>query len=147
MATTKKAADAAKNFEAFGFGADAFKEGYERFSQSMTSVAEFQQNSMNAYMASFGAFTKGVEKLTTEQAAFVKATYEDSVAAAKASTSSKSAQEAMDLNSEFIRSTMEKNMGQASKVAEICTETAKLSAEPLTDHYSEFVEKVQAFRP
>ena len=54
-------------------------------------------------MASATAFAKGVEKVTKEQSAFFKATYEDGVATAKAASASKSVQEAVELNSEFFR--------------------------------------------
>jgi len=143
--TTAKTADVMDDFSAFG--ADAFKEGYARFAEGMSGFAEMQKTSAEAFMASAGAVAKGFEKITAEQTTFAKAAFEDSVSTAKEASVAKSFQEAIDLNSEFVRTTVEKNMGQMTKLAEIWTETAKESAEPLTAQYNEMIEKMQAFRP
>ena len=142
--TTTKAADA---FEIKAFSPESFKEGYEKFAEGVSSFADFQKESLNALMVSAGAFTKGFEKLTAEQTAFSKAAYEDTVATAKAASASKTVQEAFELNSDFVRLSVEKNLGQINKVADICAETAKDTVEPLSARYSELVEKIQAFRP
>ncbi len=145
--TTKSASDKTSFESLNGFGPESFKEGYEKLAESVSSVAEFQKGSLEAVMASAGAFAKGFEKLANEQTAFLKAAYEDSVATAKAASASKSVQEAIEINSEFVRETMEKNLGQINKVADMWIETAKNSAEPLTERYSEMVGKIQAYRP
>lgn len=148
MAATKKVADQTEAFEKLtGIGADSYKEGYEKFAQGVSAVADFQKGSMEALMASAGAFAKGFEKLTSEQTSFAKTAFEEVVANAKASSTSKSVQEAIDLNSDFVRKSIEKNLAQVTKVADIWVETAKETAEPLTAQYGELVEKIQAFRP
>lgn len=148
MATTKKTTDGAEVFEKMmSVSPESFKEGYEKIAESMTAVADFQKGSMEAVMASAGAFAKGFEKLTAEHTSFAKSAFEDSLASAQAATSSKNVQEAVDLNREFVRKAIETNLGQVSKVTDICIETAKETVEPLTAHYGELVEKVQAYRP
>jgi phasin family protein len=148
MATTKKATNGAEVFETLtALNPESIKQGYEKFAESFTVLADFQKNSMEAVMASAGAFAKGVEKLTSEQSTFVKAAFEDSVATAKAASSSKSVQDTMDLNSDFVREAVEKNLGQFNKVADICIETTKDAVEPLTARYSDLVEKIQSYRP
>ena len=148
MATTKKAANTAETFETMtAMSPETFKQGYEKMAEGFSTFADFQKGSMEAVMASAGAFAKGVEKLATEQSTFVKAAFEDGVATAKAASGSKSVQEAIDLNSEFVREAVEKNLGQFNKVADICIETTKDTVEPLTARYSELVEKIQSFRP
>lgn len=145
MATAKKTtADA---FDMAAFSPDAFKQGYEKLAESMTAAADFHKESLNALMASAGAFAKGFEKLTTEHASFSKTAYEDVVATAKAAASSKTLQEAVELNSDFVRTTVEKNLGQINKVADIWASTAKETVEPLTARYSDLVEKIQSYRP
>ncbi len=129
------------------YSPENFKEGYEKFAEGLTSLADFQKESMNALMASAGAFAKGFEKLTAESASFSKAAFEDTVANAKAAASAKSLQEAVELNSNFMRSSVEKNLGQINKVADIWATTAKDTVEPLTERYTELVEKIQSFRP
>jgi phasin family protein len=138
---------AADAFDISAFSPDNFKEGYEKFAEGFSSVAEFQKESLEALMASASAFAKGFEKLTAEQASFSKAVFEDGVATAKAATASKTLQEAIEVNTEFMRGAVEKNLGQINKVADICAVAAKETAEPLTVRYNELVEKIQSFRP
>ena len=148
MAATKKAADGAEVFEKMmNISPESFKEGYEKIADSMTAMADFQKGSVEAIMASAGAFAKGFEKLTSEQTTFAKTAFEDGLANAKAASASGNVQEAVDLNREFVRKAIETNLGQVSKVTDIFIETAKETVEPLTDHYGELVEKVQAYRP
>ena len=146
MAAAKKTT-AADAFDMKAFGPESFQEGYEKFAEGMSSFAEFQKESLNALMASAGAFTKGFEKLTAEGASFSKAAFEETVATAKAASAAKTLQEAIELNSDFVTSSVEKNLGQINKVADIWASTAKDTVEPLTERYSELVEKIQAYRP
>lgn len=148
MATAKKTAAANDTLETLaGVDPAAFKEGYEKFAKSVSSFADFNKNSLEAMMASAGTFAKGVEKAATEQSAFLKAAYEDSVAAAKATATSKSVQEALDIQSDYVRATFEKNLTQINKMADHWLSTTKQAAEPLTERYSQFVEMVQTYRP
>lgn len=148
MATTKNTTNGAESFEALTkMNPEAFKEGYEKFAEGVSSFADFQKGSMEAYMASASAFAKGVEKLASEQSAFIKSSFEEGVATAKAASGSKNVQEAIDLNSEFVRETVQKNLGQINKVADICIATTKDTVEPLSVRYTELVEKIQSYRP
>lgn len=148
MTTTKKTAKDATGFEALGaFNPESFKEGYEKFAEGVSTVADFHKGSLEALMASAGALAKGVEKMTSDQTAFLKDAYENGAATAQAAASSKSVQETFEINSEFVRGAMEKNLGQISKTADLWIETAKQTAEPLTARYSEVVEKIQSYRP
>ncbi len=146
MATAKKTAGEA--FETLAtMNPEALKEGYEKVAKGFSNLADFQKGTFEALVASAGSFAKGVEKLTSEQAAYAKSAYEDGVAAAKAAATSKSVQEALDIQSEYVRSVFEKNLGQFNKMADQWISTTKEAAEPLTARYSEFVEMVQSYRP
>jgi phasin family protein len=151
MATTTKKADSTAEtvgFEAIPrFDAASYKKSYDKFAEGVSSIADLQKGSIEAFVASAGAFAKGIEKVTKEQTAYFKAAYDDGVATAKAATSSKSVQEAIELNAGYFRGALEKNLSQINKVADLWIETVKESAEPLTDGYSELVDKVQAYRP
>ena len=146
MAAAKKTATA-DVFAMDAYSPEAFKEGYEKFAEGVSNFADFQKESLTALMASASAFTKGIEKLSAEQTAFTKSAFEETVATAKAAAAAKTLQEVIELNSEFVRSAVEKNLGQINKVADICAAATKETAEPLTVRYSELVEKIQAYRP
>lgn len=150
MATAKKTATAkaAETLESLStVNADAFKDGYEKFSKGVNDFADFQKGAFEAAMISASALAKGVEKVTAENTAFGKAALEDGVAAAKTAATSKSIQEAIDANAEFVRASVEKNLGQFNKVTDLWMDTAKQAVEPLTARYNEFVELVQSYRP
>lgn len=147
MTAAKKAAET-NGFEAMtSFNPEAFKEGYEKFAEGVSTIADFNKGSLEALMASAGAFTKGFEKLASEHSAFVKASFEESAAVMKAASTSKTAQEIIDINSKYARESLEKNLGQVNKVAEMLVETTKQTVEPLTSRYSDLVEKIQSYRP
>jgi phasin family protein len=146
MANAKKTAG--ETFETLtAMNPEALKEGYDKFAKGFSNLADFQKGTFEAMVASAGSLAKGVEKLTSEQTAFAKSTYEDGVAAAKAAATSKSVQEALDIQSDYLRSAFEKNLGQFNKMADFWISTTKEAAEPITARYSEFVEMVQSYRP
>jgi phasin family protein len=145
MATKKTATE--ETFESLtAFSPDSFKDGYEKFAKGLNSFADFQKGSLEAMMASANTFAKGFEKAASAQAGFVKEQFEEGVAVAKAAAGSKSVQEAMELQGEFARTMVEKNLGHASKLADHWSGVAKEASEPLTKRYGEFVEMVQTFR-
>ena len=148
MTATKKAANPADAFDILSTAnPEAFKEGYEKMAEGVSTFADFQKESYEAFVASAGAFAKGFEKLATEQTNFVKTAFEGTVANAKAVAAAKSPQEAFDINSEFARSAVENNLGQVNKATDLLMATTKETVEPLSARYSEMVEKIQAFRP
>ena len=148
MAAAKKADNNNPAFDAFAmFDPSAFKEGYEKFAEGVSALADYNKDALEAVMSSAGAYSKGVEKLAAENTDFVKGAYERAVSAGKAVAGAKSAQEAFDIQSEFARESVEKNLAQANKVADLWMDTTKETVTPLTERYGELVEKIQSYRP
>ena len=113
MADTKKTSKTADPFDVVtNFNPESFKEGYEKLAEGVSAYADFHRGSVEAVIKSAGAFAKGVEKLTTEQASFAKDALDEGVSTAKAAATSNSVQEALDLQSEFVRTCVEKNLSQ-----------------------------------
>lgn len=138
---------AGENFEALTtFSPEAFKDGYEKFSKGLNSWADFQKASVEAFMASAGVVAKGFEAAASTQASFVKEQFEEGVATAKAAIASKSVQEAVELQNEYVRTAFEKNLGHATKIADHWNGVAKEAVDPLAKRYGEFVELVQSYR-
>jgi len=149
MATEqKKIENGTEAFDAFKFGnQEFFTGGFEKMSESMTAFADFQKSSYEAVVSSTTTLAKGVEKAASDQATFVKESYDDGVTAAKAVASSKSVQDAISIQNDFVRTMFEKNLKQFNKAADHWVALTKEISEPLTEQYGEFVEKVQAYRP
>lgn len=140
----KKAAEA---FEVFAAKPEAFKEGYERMTKGFANAAEFNKSTVEALMASAGALSRTIEQTTSEQNAFLKSAYEDGVAAFRAASGSKSLQEAIDVQTDYLRDAFGKQVAQLSKISELWLATSKEAAEPLTRRYGELVEIFQSYRP
>lgn len=147
MATAKKTTTANIFETGPAINADAWKDGYEKLTKGMSELADFQKESVEAVLASSGALAKGVEKAASEQTEFMKAAYEDGVAAFSAATNSKSVQEAFEAQSGYLRSAFEKNLGYFNKLTDHWMATGKEAVEPLKSRYGEFVEIVQSYRP
>lgn len=149
MATTKKTADATQPFDALSaaMNPEAFKEGYERMAEGFSSVADFNKSSMEALMSSTGVYAKGVEAAAQEQTSFLKEAYEDGIAASKAASSASSVQEVLEIQTDYVRSAMEKNLGFATKITDHWVSVAKEASDPISERYGEFVEMVQSYRP
>lgn len=148
MATAKKTVSTPESFESWtSVNPEALREGYEKFAGGMSKWAEFHKESVEALMASAGSLAKAFEKAASENSAFAKSAYEEGVAAFKATTSSKSVQEVLDIQSDYLRSALERNLGQLNKLSDHWVATTKQAVEPLTERYGEFVEMVQSYRP
>ena len=71
-------------FEAMtNFDVEPFKVGYEKAAENFSQFAEFQKETFDAFMKSSNACVKGMDKLSAENAAFLKSFFDDGVAAAK----------------------------------------------------------------
>lgn len=142
-----------KNESAFafdGFSAftpDAMKDQYEKFAKGFSAFADMNKDAADAAMTSAGVVAKGVEKAASVQASFIKETYEDSMAALKAASSSADLQKAVEIQTDFARGQFEKNVSLATGLVDHWTAVAREASAPLTKRYAEFVEKAQSFRP
>ena len=134
-------------FGATAFGPEAFKDTYEKFAQNMSEFANFQKDTMEAMSVSANVFAKGVETAVAAQSNFVKDYIEEGVEAAKSASSSSSVQEAIEVQSTYARTAIEKNIGHATKMSEHWVSVSKEAAEPVTKRYGEFLEFVQTHRP
>lgn len=148
MATAKKTFGSGETFETLtAVNSESLREGYDKVAKGVSQFADFQKGSLEALMASASSFAKGIEKAASEQTAFAKASYEEGAAAAKAAATSKSVQEAFEIQSDYLRTAFEKNLAQFNKLTDHWIATTKETAEPLTARYGEFVEIVQTYRP
>lgn len=148
MVAAKKKTTENNGFDnVMSFSPDAFKDSYEKFSENVNAFADFNKGALDAMMASAGAYSDGLEKITAENTAYLKSAYESAVSAAKTASGAQSAQEAFDAQADFARESAETHFGQMSKVSEMWMDTTKKSVAPLSERYSELVEKIQAFRP
>ena len=102
---------------------------------------------METTIASFGVIASGAEAASAEQTAYLKESYELATDAFQKASSSKSAQEVIEIQSEYLKGSTERSLSFVSKLAEHWSSVTKEAFEPASKQYGEFLEKVQTYRP
>lgn len=100
-------------------GNQAFKDNVEKSLATLNEVNTYSKKNLEAVVASVTAATKGAEALGAQVMAFSKKSMEDQVAAAKALAGAKSVQEAVELQTAWVKAAMEGYLAEASKMGEV----------------------------
>lgn len=125
-------------------GNQAFKDNVEKSLAALNDVNAYSKKNLEAVVASVTAATKGAEALGAQVMAYSKKSVEDQVAAAKALAGAKSVQEAVELQTAWVKSAMEGYLAEASKMGETVAASVKDSVKPLNERVTATVEKLQA---
>jgi phasin family protein len=145
MATKKTTPQGAESIEtALLTGAEAMKDGFEKAVKGYDQFFAFGKDNAEAMLKSANAAGKGIETINSEVFAYARKSAEESVAAAKAVLSSKTVEEAFQLQSEFGKAVFESYVDQLAKFGDMALATARHSAEPLQARVSAFAELVRA---
>lgn len=125
-------------------GNQAFKDNVEKSLASLNEANAYSKKNLEAVVASVTAATKGAEVLGAQAMAFSKKSIEDQVAAAKALAGAKSVQEAVELQTAWMKSSLEGYMAEFAKWGETVSASVKDSVKPLNERVTATVEKLQA---
>ena len=88
-------------------------------------MQKFSKDSMESAMTSFGAWTKGVQAIAAEVADYSKKSVEGSAAAWEKLIGSKSLEKAMEVQSEYVKSSYQDFVAEATKLGELYADFAK----------------------
>ncbi len=88
------------------------------------------KDSMDMAMASFGAWSKNAQAIATEVADFSKKSFEGSAAAWEKLVGAKSLEKAMEVQSEYLKSSYEDFVAQSTKLGELYADLAKEAYKP-----------------
>ena len=97
---------------------------------STDEMHKFGQESMDMAMNSFGAWTKGAQAIMAEVADYSKKSFEESAAAWEKLLSVKSLDKAIELQSEYLKSSYEDFVAEATKLGELYADFAKEAYKP-----------------
>ena len=120
------------------------KESVERAMKTAEQVAHFSQGNVEAIMKSSQIWATGFQDLSKLMAEHAKASYEESVAAFKAITSVKSVKEAVDMQTTYTRTAIEKAVAESGKLTEHSLKLAEQAFAPLTARVNVAVETFSA---
>jgi phasin family protein len=112
------------------------KEGVEKAMKTAEEVIAFSQGNVEAMVKSSQIYASGFQEISKKLAAHNKAALEESVAFTKSLMGVKSVKEAMDLQSGFTRTTIEKLVAETSKVTDASVKLAEEALAPLTARVS-----------
>src|SRR4029077_12962276 len=108
MATKKTTTQSAEPIDtALATGVEAMKEGFEKAVKGYDQIVAFGKDNAEAVLKSANAAGKGIETINSEVFAYVRKSAEDSVTATKAVFSSKTVEQAFQLQSEFGKAMFE----------------------------------------
>ena len=85
---------------------------------------------MDQAMKNFGSFSKGMQTLATEMADYSKKSFEDGAATFEKLLAAKSVDKAVEIQSDFVKTSYEGFVAQATKVGELYADLAKDAYKP-----------------
>jgi phasin family protein len=93
-------------------------------------MQKFSKDNMDMAMASFGAWTKNAQAIASEFADYSKKSFEESTAALEKLMGAKSLEKAMEVQSEYLKSSYEGFVAEATKLGELYVDFAKEAYKP-----------------
>jgi hypothetical protein len=93
-------------------------------------LQKFAQESMDATMASLGAFSKGSQTIASESADFARKAFEQSTGTFEKLTGARSIETAAQIQGDFVKGAFEGLVAQSSRMGQLCTTLAKETAKP-----------------
>jgi hypothetical protein len=89
------------------------------------------KDNMDLALKSFGNFNKGVQAIAVEMADYSKKSFEQGAATAEKLVSAKSLDQAVEVQSDFVKSSYEGFVAQATKIGELYVDLAKEAYKPI----------------
>jgi len=98
--------------------------------QPFDQLQKISQDSIDATMTAFGAFSKGTQAIASETADFAKKSFESSTGALEKLTGARSLETAIEIQTTFVRGAYENLVAQSTKMGELYTNLAKETFKP-----------------
>lgn len=98
----------------------------------MTSeeMHKFSKDSMDVAMNSLGAWTKGAQAIAVEVADYSKKSVEGSTAAWEKLMGAKSLEKALEIQSDYLKASLEEFVARTTKLGELVVDLAKETYKP-----------------
>jgi phasin family protein len=115
-------------------------QGMKSMMKTTEDLVAFGQANLEAFVKSGQIWSAGVQELTKQMATTAKASFEESVSTFKAITTAKSVKEAMELQSTFAKSALEKAMAESNKLTDASIKLTEQTLAPITARVTVAVE-------
>lgn len=117
------------------------KEGFEKAVRTVEDMVQFGQGNFEAFVQSGQIWAAGVQDLSRQAAASVQSSYEQGVANLRQLAAVKSVKEAVDLQTQFARTSVEKAVADSSRFTDASVKLFEQALAPLTARVTLAVEK------
>ena len=97
---------------------------------NVDEMQQLRKDSMDAATKSFGAMSRCFQAIATEVANYSKRSLEDHMSAMEKLMTAQSPEKAMEVQTEYVKSTYEAFVGQATKIAELYADLGKECYKP-----------------
>ena len=103
--------------------------------KNFEDVQQFGKDNLDATMKSFGAFSKSAQAIAVELADYSKKVFEQGTAASEKLIGAKSLEKAFEVQSEFVKSSYEGFVAEATKLGELYADLAKEAYRPFEGQF------------
>lgn len=110
--------------------------------KSYEDLSKFQKDNFDAYVAASTVMAKGFETLGKTWMAFTQESMENGAQVAKALLGAKTLREAVDLQTDFAKTSFDKLVGESTKLSELSVKVANEAFEPINARLNVAVEKL-----
>jgi hypothetical protein len=102
----------------------------------LDEMQKLGKDNMDATLKSFGAVSKSVQAIAVEMADYSKKSFEQGTAAMEKLLGARTVEKAMEVQSDFVKSTYEGFVAEATKLGELYADLAKESYKPFESYLS-----------
>lgn len=103
--------------------------------KNFDEMQQFGKDNLDASMKSIGAFSKSAQAIAVEFADYSKKMFEQGTAATEKLIGAKSLEKAFEVQSDFVRSSYESFVTEATKLGQLYTDLAKEAYKPFESHF------------
>jgi phasin family protein len=107
--------------------------------KNFEDVQQYGKENLDATMKSFGAFSKSAQAIAVELADYSKKVFEQGTAASEKLIGAKSLEKAFEVQSEFVKSSYEGFVAEATKLGELYADLAKEAYKPFEGQFGKVV--------
>jgi len=102
---------------------------------NIEDMQQFGKDNVDAAMKSFGALSKSVQAIAIEMADYSKKVFDQGTAAAEKLIGAKSLEKAIEVQSDYAKSSYESFVAEATKLGELYADLAKEAYKPFENQF------------
>ena len=102
--------------------------------RNIDEMQKLGKDNMDATLKSFGAVSKSVQAIAVEVADYSKKSFEEGTAAIEKLFGAKTIEKAIEVQSDYVKSTYEGFVAEATKLGELYADLAKESYKPFESY-------------